>query len=139
MTISKTIVAPVAALALAFSLVACGGNTQSTSTEPEQETQTTATDEDAKTQKIGEYLIVINTEGYGQVSFTHKDENFGYGDQGITHADAGDTIAMSAKPSDDSWKFVKWTKDGEDFLTTADIIVTVDGDATYAAIFEAVE
>lgn len=137
MSISRTILAPAAALALALSLAACGGNAQSTSTQTEQDTEATTTDDGAETQEMGEYLIFMNTSGLGQVEFTYKGQSFGYGDQGITHADAGDKISMSAKPKEDGWEFVKWTKDGEDFSTDADIEVTVDGDATYEAVFEA--
>ena len=42
---------------------------------------------------------------------------------------------IKAKP-DEGWKFVKWTKDGEDFLTESEITVEVTDDVEYEAVFD---
>lgn len=42
---------------------------------------------------------------------------------------------IKAKP-DDGWKFVKWTKDGEDFSKELEITVEVSEDVEYIAVFE---
>ena len=42
---------------------------------------------------------------------------------------------IKAKP-DDGWKFVKWTKDGEDFSEEPEITVEVTEDVEYRAVFE---
>ena len=42
---------------------------------------------------------------------------------------------IKAKP-DEGWKFVKWTKDGKDFSTDAEITVEVSADVEYIAVFE---
>ena len=54
----------------------------------------------------------------------------------------GQTITIEAKEDPDTgegWRFAKWTKDGKDFATEAQIKVKVDGDAEYVAVFEAAE
>ena len=43
---------------------------------------------------------------------------------------------IKAKP-DEGWKFVKWTKDGEDFSEESEITVEVTENVDYIAVFEA--
>ena len=47
----------------------------------------------------------------------------------------GSFILISAK-ADSGVKFVKWTKDGKDFSTEAEIKVPADEDSEYVAVFE---
>ena len=45
------------------------------------------------------------------------------------------TYVIKAKP-DDGWKFVKWTKNGEDFSEEPEITVEVAEGVEYMAVFE---
>ena len=56
--------------------------------------------------------IQINTEGLGEISYT-----------------------IAARPSE-GYKFVKWTKNGEDFSTEDKVTFEVTEDAEYIAVFE---
>ena len=45
------------------------------------------------------------------------------------------TYIIKAKP-DEGYKFVKWTKNGEDFSTESEIKVEVSEDVEYIAVFD---
>ncbi|MCQ2563603.1 MAG: hypothetical protein MJ128_03830 [Mogibacterium sp.] len=47
------------------------------------------------------------------------------------------TYTVGAK-ADEGWKFIKWTKDGEDYSTEETITIEVnETDAEYIAVFDA--
>ena len=88
-------------------------------------------------------LVKINTEGMGQIAWAYEgeevefDDDYPYQSAGVSDA-YGQTITIAAKedPNVEGFTFVKWTKDGADFSTDAEIQVFVDGDAEYVAVFE---
>lgn len=53
----------------------------------------------------------------------------------VENLSAPATFVIKAKP-DEGWKFVKWTKDGEDFSTDDEITVDVAEDVEYIAVFD---
>jgi hypothetical protein len=85
----------------------------------------------------------INTEGVGQFAYAVEGEEVEFDEDFPTQSAVENlteprTYVIKAKP-DEGWKFVKWTKDGEDFSTDEEITVDVDADVEYIAVFEFVE
>lgn len=93
-------------------------------------------------QETPEYigLLKINTEGLGSFAYGKEGEEVEFDEEFPTQS-ATENVAeptkfvIKAKP-DDGWKFVKWTKDGEDFSTEPEITVEVSEDVEYIAVFE---
>ena len=85
--------------------------------------------------------LMINTDGMGAVAYglegeeVEFDEDFPKQNAMVNLTEPG-TYVIKAKP-DDGWKFVKWTKDGEDFSEEQDITVEVAENVEYVAVFEA--
>lgn len=85
--------------------------------------------------------LMINTDGMGAVAYglegeeVEFDEDFPKQNAMVNLTEPG-TYVIKAKP-DDGWKFVKWTKDGEDFSEEQDITVEVSENVEYVAVFEA--
>lgn len=132
----QAITCSVTALALAGTLVACGGAKSDVESAPAQQTTT-----ESKQQAT----LQINTEGMGQIAWAYEGETPEFDDEyphqsAVVNDAFGQTITIEAKSDPnvgDEWQFVKWTKDGKDFSTNAQIKVEVDGDAEYVAVFEA--
>lgn len=86
-------------------------------------------------------LLKINIEGLGSFAYAPKGEEVKFDDEFPTQSAAEnleepETFVIKAKP-DEGWKFVKWTKNGEDFSTEPDITVEVSEDVEYIAVFDA--
>ncbi len=85
-------------------------------------------------------FVNINTEGLGNIAYTEGeetpeiDEEYPYQSAQINLAEPT-THTFLAWPREGN-KFVKWTKDGEDFSTDAQITVLLDETAEYIAVFE---
>jgi len=85
-------------------------------------------------------LLKINTEGLGSVAYGKEGEEVEFEEDFPTQSATENvaeptTFVIKAKP-DEGWKFVKWTKDGEDFSTEPEITVEVSKDVEYIAVFE---
>ncbi len=82
----------------------------------------------------------INTEGLGSFAYGLEGEEVEFDDEFPTQSAVDNlteprTYVIKAKP-DEGYKFVKWTKDGEDFSTEPEITVDVDSDVEFIAVFE---
>lgn len=84
--------------------------------------------------------LMINTEGLGFIAYGPEDETVEfeeeYPDQSAAVNVAEPTNYVIKAKADEGWKFVKWTKDGEDFSEEPEITVEVTGDVEYRAVFE---
>ena len=85
-------------------------------------------------------LIRVNTEGIGCIEVAEGEETpvvdkeFPAQSFGSMFA-KGTKVTMLAYETEDGWSFVKWTKNGEDYATEAQITVTVEEEAEYIAVF----
>ena len=117
------------AAVLVMGLTACGGSQSADSSE--------AADDDYKVIAT----LRINTEGMGTIAYGLEGENVVFdkdfpNQSTMVNLTEPGTYVIKAKP-DDGWKFVKWTKDGEDFSEETDITVEVAEDVEYIAVFDA--
>lgn len=84
-------------------------------------------------------IVRINTEGLGQIAYSEDGEpefDDEYPAQSAQlNLSGGETYIFAAK-ADEGWKFVKWTKDGEDYSEEARITVELTESAEYVAVFE---
>ena len=84
--------------------------------------------------------LKINTEGLGQIAYAPEGEEPEFDDEypaqsaQLNLPEAG-TYVLAAK-ADEGWKFVKWTKDGADYSTDAEITVEFTENADFVAVFE---
>ena len=100
--------------------------------------QSADSDEPADAEIIA--TLMINTEGMGTIAYglegedVEFDEDFPNQSTVVNLTEPG-TYVIKAKP-DDGWKFVKWTKNGEDFSEEPEITVEVAEGVEYMAVFE---
>lgn len=85
-------------------------------------------------------LLKINTEGVGRIAYGKEGETVEFDDEFPTQSVAENVAeptkyVIKAKP-DEGYKFVKWTKNGEDFSTEPEITVEVSEDVEYIAVFD---
>ena len=85
-------------------------------------------------------LLKINTEGVGTIAYgpegTEVESEEDFPTQSVAENVAAPmTYVIKAKP-EEGWKFVKWTKNGADFSTEAEITVEVSEDVEYIAVFD---
>ena len=128
----KKLICLLLAAILMMGFTACSGSQSADSADPgtaaEEEYEVIAT-------------LMINTDGMGAVAYglegeeVEFDEDFPKQNAMVNLTEPG-TYVIKAKP-DDGWKFVKWTKDGEDFSEEQDITVEVAENVEYVAVFEA--
>ncbi|MBE6025853.1 MAG: hypothetical protein IKI86_02070 [Firmicutes bacterium] len=86
--------------------------------------------------------IQINTEGLGEISYAADGEEPEF-EEGYPYQSAvvnvlegqSNVYTIAARPSE-GYKFVKWTKNGEDFSTEDKVTFEVTEDAEYIAVFE---
>ncbi|MBE6019714.1 MAG: hypothetical protein E7230_05225 [Clostridiales bacterium] len=83
----------------------------------------------------------INTDGVGEIAYGLADEEVEFDDEHpyqstVVNLTEPQTYVIKAR-AEEGWKFVKWTKDGEDFSTESVITVDVAEDVEYIAVFEA--
>ena len=82
----------------------------------------------------------INVEGVGSFAYAVEGEELEYDEEFPTQSAIDNlteprTYVIQARPGD-GYKFVKWTKNGEDFSTDAEITVDVSEDVEFVAVFE---
>ena len=86
------------------------------------------------------FSVRINTEGNGEFAYAEEGEELVFDEEypsqtaQLNLAEAA-TYTMKAK-ANDGFKFVKWTKNGEDFSTDEQITVEFTEDVEYIAVFE---
>ena len=85
----------------------------------------------------------INTEGLGEIAYAPEGEALEFETEfpvqsAVQNLEGPATYVLAAKP-EDGWKFLKWTKDGEDFSTEEQITVDVAESVEFIAVFESAE
>lgn len=85
-------------------------------------------------------VLKVNTEGLGTIAVGPEGEDVEFEEDfpnqsTVINVLEPTTYVIRAK-ADDGYKFVKWTKDGEDFSEEPEITVKVDGTVEYIAVFE---
>ena len=85
--------------------------------------------------------VHIDTEGQGQIAYADADTGLAPefdAEYPCTFAQlglAGRSTFIFAAQADPGWRFVKWTKDGEDFSTEESVTVKLTEDADFTAVF----
>ena len=86
-------------------------------------------------------IVTINTEGKGNISYAEGevtpeiDEEYPFQSAQINLAEPGTYTFLAWSQAGN--KFVKWTKNGEDFSTDPQVTVSLDESADFIAVFEA--
>lgn len=110
---------------------ACGNNGSSSSESPTF---------NADIANAGLISLVVNTEGMGEIAIADEGETTTFDKdtsvQSAMKSVEKDTVLEIAAKADEGWKFVKWTKDGQNFSGDEHITVTVTADTVYQAVFE---
>ena len=129
---------------LVFGFTACGGSQNADSADAGDAAEEVAEEaaEEAASEEPLEVTatLMINTEGMGAIAYglegeeVEFDEDFPKQSAVVNLTEPG-TYVIKAKP-DDGWKFVKWTKNGEDFSEEPEITVEVAEGVEYMAVFE---
>ena len=88
----------------------------------------------------GTFFLKAETEGYGQLCVVNEGEEIVFDDENPYTSSyhqmmEPEKFVLGAKAGE-GWKFVKWTKDGEDFSTEEIIHVEVTEDVDFVACFE---
>ena len=89
-------------------------------------------------------IVSVNVEGMGGVDYNQGEEppvfdpDRPYQSAQLNLAEP-QTFTLLATSYLDGWRFVKWTKDGEDFSSDACITVELTESADFIAVFEPVE
>ena len=125
---------------LVFGLTACGGSQNADSADAGDAAEEVA--EEAASEESPEVAatLMINTEGMGAIAYGLEGEEIEFDEDfpkqsAIVNLTEPGTYVIKAKP-DDGWKFVKWTKNGEDFSEEPEITVEVAEGVEYMAVFE---
>ena len=125
---------------LVFGLTACGGSQHADSADAGDAAEEVA--EEAASEESPEVAatLMINTEGMGAIAYGLEGEEIEFDEDfpkqsAIVNLTEPGTYVIKAKP-DDGWKFVKWTKNGEDFSEEPEITVEVAEGVEYMAVFE---
>ena len=126
---------------LVFGFTACGGSQNADSADTGDAAEEEAAEE-AASEESPEVAatLMINTEGMGAIAYglegeeVEFDEDFPKQSAVVNLTEPG-TYVIKAKP-DDGWKFVKWTRNGEDFSEEPEITVEVAEGVEYMAVFE---
>lgn len=86
-------------------------------------------------------FVNVNTEGLGRIAYAPEGEEPEFDEEfpaqsAQLNLEGPETYVFAAK-ADEGWKFVKWTKDGEDYSTDEQITVELtEGHVEYIAVFE---
>lgn len=125
---------------LVFGFTACGGSQNADSADAGDAAEEVA--EEAASEESPEVAatLMINTEGMGAIAYGLEGEEIEFDEDfpkqsAIVNLTEPGTYVIKAKP-DDGWKFVKWTKNGEDFSEEPEITVEVAEGVEYMAVFE---
>ncbi len=87
--------------------------------------------------------VMINVDGLGYFDYAEGEEELGpeedfqYTSSQLNLTEAG-TVTIGSRP-DEGWKFVKWTKNGEDYSTDPQITAECSEDTEFVAVFEEAE
>lgn len=84
--------------------------------------------------------LMINTDGMGTFAYAPEGEEAEFNDDfpqqsAAVNLTEPQTYVIKAR-ADEGWRFVRWTKDGEDFSEEAEITIEVTEDTEYRAVFE---
>ena len=86
--------------------------------------------------------LQINTEGYGEITYATDGEEPEFDDEypyqsAVVNLFEGQSTeyTLAARPGE-GYKFIKWTKNGEDFSTEDKITVDITEDVEYIAVFD---
>ena len=86
--------------------------------------------------------FLINIDGLGRITYAYEEEELSYDKDDMSqscYVPYIGTYKVGAK-ADDGWKFVKWTKNGEDYSTNPEITVTLEEENfELVAVFDMVE
>ena len=121
-----------------FILTGCSKNEQNDTNET-NETTSNDTNESVNDGK-GEIYLLLNTEGLGQVAYyIDETRNIEFDDeypsqQAYIRLDGETKATIKAKANED-YKFVKWTKDGKEYSTDAELEITITGATELTAVF----
>ena len=125
---------------LVFGFTACGGSQNADSADAGDAAEEVA--EEAASEESPEVAatLMINTEGMGAIAYGLEGEEIEFDEDfpkqsAIVNLTEPGTYVIKAKP-DDGWKFVKWTKNGEDYSEEPEITVEVAEGVEYMAVFE---
>ena len=75
-----------------------------------------------------EYTINLEHEGQGEVAKSPDKQTYNYGDE----------LTLTATPSE-GWRFDRWLKNGGYFCSESQVVVEVNDNATYRAVFEEIQ
>ena len=128
----KKILACLFAMLFVASLAGCGGS----ASEAPKETEVSTTEESTLPK---EFTLYINTEGSGSIAYAEEGGTPAFNDKypslsAEIYLTKPSTYVLAAKPIE-GYKFVKWTKDGEDFSKKAEITISADKEVHYVAVF----
>lgn len=85
--------------------------------------------------------LTINTEGMGEIAYAEGEnapefeEGHPYTQAVVNILEAG-KYTIAARTTEEGWKFVKWTRNGEDYSEDAQITVEITEDVDFTAVFE---
>ena len=84
-------------------------------------------------------VVTVNTKGFGEIATAKADEELAFDDEyPMQSAYVGlaepETYVFGARP-DEGWKFMKWTRDGEDYSKDDTITVELTESADFIAVF----
>ena len=140
----KKLICLLLAAILVFGFTACGGSQNADSADAGDAAEEVAEEaaEEAASEEPLEVTatLMINTEGMGAIAYGLEGEEIEFDEDfpkqsAIVNLTEPGTYVIKAKP-DDGWKFVKWTKNGEDFSEEPEITVEVAEGVEYMAVFE---
>jgi len=88
-------------------------------------------------------VVSVNIDGSGQIAYAEEGEEIEFDPEFPSQSAQMNlaeptTYTLAAKP-DEGWRFVKWTLNGEDYSTEAQITVEIAEDSDFIAIFESAE
>ena len=136
----KKLICLLLAAILVFGFTACGGSQNADSADAGDAAEEVA--EEAASEESPEAIatLMINTEGMGAIAYGLEGEEIEFDEDfpkqsAIVNLTEPGTYVIKAKP-DDGWKFVKWTRNGEDFSEEPEITVEVAEGVEYMAVFE---
>ena len=86
------------------------------------------------------FLVKVETDGIGLVAIAADGEALQFDEEMTSSASymnvpEGTVLTIGAKESLDEYKFVRWTKNGEDYSTDYEFTVTIDAPTDFIAVF----
>lgn len=90
------------------------------------------------------YTMSINTEGLGEIAYAEEGEELQFDDEfpsqsAYVNMEKAGNYTIGARENTEGWKFVRWTKNGEDFSEEPIIEVYIEEDSVFVAVFEYAE